>query len=172
MSMTFALFFSRIRRCRVLKAQSWRGSGHWDGARGFHADPTPQTACSVLGTAPGVFVRMPTPNRIDCSIGPSRTSSRSGHPRQIEMSSLTSCSGRPREGKPSHHTSCPSAEVSSLKSCSRLSGTQAPHRSRSRSGPPRLIEKSSLTSCSGRPREGQHRLLLLILHVRQRRWAV
>ena len=45
-------------------------TGHWDGARGFHADPSPQTACSVLGTAPRVFVRMPTPNRIDCEHRP------------------------------------------------------------------------------------------------------
>ena len=64
----------------------------------FMRIPHPKPLARVLGTAPGVFVRMPTPNRIDCSIGPSRTSSRSGHPRQIEMSSLTSCSGRPREG--------------------------------------------------------------------------
>ena len=34
-----------------------RGTGLWDGARGFPADPTPQTACSVIGTAPRVFVR-------------------------------------------------------------------------------------------------------------------
>ena len=27
-------------------------TGYWDGARGFPADPTPQTACSVIGTAP------------------------------------------------------------------------------------------------------------------------
>ena len=39
-----------------------RWTGFWDGARGFHADPTPQTACSVIGTAPRVFVRI-TPNR-------------------------------------------------------------------------------------------------------------
>ena len=39
-------------------------SGFLDGARGFHADPTPQTACSVFGTAPGVFMRIHTSNRI------------------------------------------------------------------------------------------------------------
>ena len=39
-----------------------RWAGFWDGAPGFLADPTPQTACSVLGTAPRVFVRV-TPNR-------------------------------------------------------------------------------------------------------------
>ena len=39
-----------------------RWAGFWVGARGFPADPTPQTACSVIGTAPRVFVRM-TPNR-------------------------------------------------------------------------------------------------------------
>ena len=32
-------------------------AGLWDGARGFPPDPTPQTACSVIGTAPRVFVR-------------------------------------------------------------------------------------------------------------------
>ena len=32
-------------------------TGFWDGARGFLADPTPQTACSVIGTAPGVSMQ-------------------------------------------------------------------------------------------------------------------
>ena len=31
-----------------------RCAGSWVGARGFHAHPTPQTACSVIGTAPRV----------------------------------------------------------------------------------------------------------------------
>ena len=39
-----------------------RLAGSWVGARGFPADPTPQTACSVIGPAPRVFVRI-TPNR-------------------------------------------------------------------------------------------------------------
>ena len=39
-----------------------RCAGSWVDTRAFHADPTPQTACSVIGTAPRVFVRM-TPNR-------------------------------------------------------------------------------------------------------------
>ena len=33
------------------------GTGLWDGARGFLVDPTPQTACSVIGTAPGVSMQ-------------------------------------------------------------------------------------------------------------------
>ena len=40
-----------------------KGTGYWVGARGFPADPTPQTACSVIGRAPRVFVRI-TPNRV------------------------------------------------------------------------------------------------------------
>ena len=54
-------FFLRVRRCRwdlkaAMAAQS-RSTGLWDGARGFLADPTPQTACSVIGTAPGVSMQ-------------------------------------------------------------------------------------------------------------------
>ena len=32
-------------------------TGFRDGARGFLADPLPQTACSVIGTAPGVSMQ-------------------------------------------------------------------------------------------------------------------
>ena len=40
-------------------------SGFRDGAQGFHPDPTPQTACSVFGPAPRVFIRIPDPTPLD-----------------------------------------------------------------------------------------------------------
>ena len=65
MMMLMFFFFLHIRQCRrrvvaglkTFSRASREVPGFRDGAQGFHADPTPQTACSVIGTGPGVSMQ-------------------------------------------------------------------------------------------------------------------